>query len=245
MAKVEFTDPVETIAGDKKADEDRELEKVFDISNLKMADFKAASLKDARTRHPFDGYPHKKAIIGTYKEHPNNPKSKDIPLIVNLTHVLVYKEEVKQDKAGERVSLGFPEMRNVEGKVIRPNTLKEGTIRTAHNRREKDYESGGVDIDCVFDRTIKLADGEINQACIVPSPSVRAQIVFKWDSKTQRIKEDSRYLMADPQQVSRLRRVFEMIINPRVRLEESIRRTFDEGGDTTSASSLPGIPEGE
>lgn len=243
MAKMEFVDPVET--EEKTAEENKELEHVFDISNLKISDFKSVQLKDARSRHPFDGYPEKKVQIGTYKENPNNPKSKDLPLIINLTHILVYKEEVKQDKSGERVSLGFPEMRNNEGKIIRPNTQKEGTIITAHNRRAKDYESGGIDFDAVFDRTINLADGLIHRACFIPSPSVRAQIVFKYNSKTERIEHDSRYLMADPDQVSRLRRVFEMIINPRIRLEESIRRTFDEGGDMSQASSLPGIPEGE
>lgn len=245
MANIELKDPVDKQAESQRVGEDRELEKVFDISNLKIADFKAASLKDARPRHPFDGYPEKKAQIGSYKENPNNPKSKEVPLVVNLTHILVYKEEVKQDKSGERVTLGFPEMRNSEGKVIRPNTLKIGTVRTSHNRRHKDYESGGVDTDVVFDRVIKLADGEVPQAAIVPSPSVRAQIVFRYNSKTQRVEHDPRYLMADPGQTGRLRRVFEMIINPKIRLDESIRRTFDEGGDTFKAASLPGIPEGE
>ena len=245
MAEPKLKDPVESNSEEVKAEENRELEKVFDISNLKMSDFRAAQFKDARSRHPFDGYPEKKVKIGTYKENPNNPKSKDIALVVNLTHVLVFKEEVKQDRSGEKVSLGFPEMRNKEGKIIRPNTLKTGTIRTAHNRRAKDFESGGIDFDAVFDRKIKLADGEIDQATIIPSPSVRAQIVFRYNSKTERVEHDPRYLMADSEQVARLRRVFEMIINPRIRLEESIRRTFDEGSDMSESSSLPGIPEGE
>jgi hypothetical protein len=38
-----------------------------------------------------------------------------------------------------------------------------------------------------------------------------------------------------------------MIINPRIRLEESIRKSFDDAGagNTFKAQSLPGIPEGE
>ena len=240
-----MTDPVEKNQGDQQEKDNKALEEAFDISNLKISDFKSAQLKDARPRHPFDGYPDRRIQIGTYPENPNNPKSKELPLIVNLTHLIVFKEEVKQDKSGERVSLGFPEMRNNEGKIIRPNTQKTGTIRTAHNRRAKDYESGGVDVDIVFDRTINLADGQLDQAAIVPSPSVRAQIVFFYNSKTERIEHDSRYLLADSGQISRLRRVFEMIVNPRIRLEESIKATFDNSSDTFQSSNLPGIPEGE
>lgn len=245
MGRIEMTDPVDMEQADRKEKEDNDLEKAFDISNLKISDFKSAQLKDARPRHPFDGYPDRKIQIGTYLENQNNPKSKELPTLVNLTHILVFKEEVKQDKSGERVSLGFPEMRNNDGKVIRPNTQKTGTVRTAHNRRAKDYESGGMDTDVVFDRTINLEDGEVTQFAIIPSPSVRAQIVFFYNSKTQRIEHDPRYLLADPKQISRLRRVFEMIVNPKIRLEESIKATFDNSADTFQSTSLPGIPEGE
>lgn len=238
-------DPVEADIEAQQAEENEELEKVFDISNLKVSDFRSAQLKDARSGHPFDGYPEKKVQIGTYKENSRNPKSKDIPLIVNLTHILIYKEEVKQDKSGDRVSLGFPELRNKEGNVIRPNTEKIGTIKTAHSRRAKDYESGGISVSAVFDRQLILSDGVIDQAAVIPSPSVRAQIVFKYNSKTGRVEHDPRYLMADPPQVARLRKVFEMIINPKIRLEERIRETFDSGADTFESKSLPGIPEGE
>jgi len=233
-------DPVDETTEGQQAAKDDELKAVFDISNLKISDFKAAALKDARSRHPFDGYPERKVQIGTYMKG-----KKEEPLIVNLTHVLVFKEEVKQDPSGNMVSLGFPEMKNNEGKTIRPNTEKMGTIKTSHNRRAKDYESGGIDTDCVFDRVIRLADGDLSQCCIIPSPSVRAQIVFRYNSKTERVEHDPRYLMADPEQVSRLRRVFEMIINPRIRLEESIRKNFDESGDFYKTSTLDGIPEGE
>jgi hypothetical protein len=233
-------DPVDETTVSQQVAKDDELKAVFDISNLKMSDFKAAALKDARSHHPFDGYPDRKVQIGSYMKG-----KREEALIVNLTHILVFKEEVKQDPSGQTVSLGYPEMRNNEGKVVRPSTESTGTIITAHNRRAKDYESGGVDVDCVFDRTIKTADGELAHCCIIPSPSVRAQIVFKYNSKTQRVEHDPRYLMADPDQVSRLRRIFEMIINPRIRLEESIRKNFDEGGDTYRSSTLAGIPTGE
>jgi len=245
MARIDMTDPVDKDQADQQGKDDEALEKAFDISNLKISDFKSAQLKDARPRHPFDGYPERDIQIGTYLENPNNQKSKEVPLTVKLTHLIVFKEEVKQDKSGERVSLGFPEMRNNDGKVVRPNTQKTGTIRTAHNRRAKDYESGGVDTDIVFDRPINLADGKVDQAAIVRSPSVRAQIVFFYNSKTERIEHDPRYLLADPGQIGRLRRVFEMIVNPKIRLEESIKATFDNSVDTFQSASLPGIPEGE
>lgn len=235
-----LTDPVEKPTEEKKEAEENELKKVFDISNIKISELKSAQLKDAQSRHPFDGYPEKKVQVGTYME-----KGKEKPLIVNLTHIIVYREEVKQDPSGQRVSLGFPEMRSSDGKIIRPNTAKTGVIKTAHNQRRRDYESGGVDFDAVFDRSLKLADGETDQACFIPSPSVRAQIVFRYNAKTEKIENDSRYLLADSDQVGRLRRLFEMIINPRIRAEEAMRRTFDEGGDAFQSSTLPGIPEGE
>ena len=239
MAKL-LKDPVDETTEVQQAAEEEELKAVFDISNLKMSDFKAAALKDARPRHPFDGYPDKRVQIGTFTRD-----GKEQPLIVNLTHILVFKEEVKQDPSGRKVTLGFPEMKNSEGKVTRPSTEKIGSIPTTHNRRAKSYEDGGLDYDCVFDRTIKLADGELSQCCIIQSPSVRSQIVFRYNSKTERVEHDPRYLMADPDQVARLRRVFEMIINPRIRLEESIRKNFDDSGDSFKSSTLPGIPEGE
>jgi hypothetical protein len=237
----QLKDPVDA-AKDGQAAKDEELKKVFDISNLKVGDFKAAMMRDARVKHPFDGYPEKKVQIGTY---PDPKTRKEIPLIVNLTHLVLFRDQVKQDPSGERVSLGFPELRGKDGKVIRPNTEKIGTIRTAHNRRVKDYETGGVDIDIVFDRTVQLADGMLEQVAIVPSPSCRAQLAFRYDSKAERIREDARYLFADTDQIPRLNRIFQMIINPRIRLEESIRKNFDESGDSFKSSTLPGIPEGE
>lgn len=236
----QLKDPVDRAAEGQQTAKDEELKKTFDISNLKVSDFKAAMMRDARVKHPFDGYPEKKVQIGTYRD-----KGKEVPLIVNLTHLVLFRDQVKQDPSGERVSLGFPELRDKEGKVIRPNTEKMGTIRTAHNRRVKDYETGGVDIDVVFDRTVQLADGTLDQVAVVPSPSCRAQLAFRYDSKAERIREDARYLFADTEQMPRLNRIFQMIINPRIRLEESIRKNFDESGDSFKSSSLPGIPEGE
>lgn len=235
-------DPVEKTGEANKAAKDEELMKVFDISNLKISDFKAAMTRDARIKHPFDGYPEKKVQIGTY---PDPKTGKVVPLIANLTHLVLYRNQVKQDPSGNKVSLGFPELRDKDGKVIRPNTERTGSIRTSHNRVVRDYESGSVDVDVVFDRIVHLSDGELDQVAIVPSPSCRAQLAFRYDSKAERIVADERYLFADNEQMPRLNRIFQMIINPRIRLEESIRRTFDDAADTSKASTLPGIPEGE
>ena len=240
MAKL-LKDPVDVVTEEGLAAENEELKKVFDISNLKMSDFKGAMMKDARLRHPFDGYPEKKVQIGVYLDL----KGKEQPFIVNLTHLVAYREQVKQDPSGKVVSLGFPEMRNNEGKIIRPDTQVIGSILTTHNRWVKDYESGGVDVDVVFDRSIQLADGLFEQVAIVPSPSCRAQLAFRYDSKAERIRENPSYLFADIDQIPRLNRIYQMIINPRIRLEESIRKNFDDSGDSFKSSTLPGIPEGE
>ena len=99
MVQQSLKDPVEVVAEAQQAEKDEELKQVFDISNLKIGDFKAAQLRDARSGHPFDGYPEKKVQVGTYK----GPKGKELPLIINLTHIVIFRHEVKQDPSGEKL----------------------------------------------------------------------------------------------------------------------------------------------
>jgi hypothetical protein len=72
--------------------------------------------------------------------------------------------------------------------------------------------------DIVFDRKMKVADGEILFA-LVPSHSLRSQLIFKWDAKKERIVPDDRYLLLDLGQLSRLKQTFQIIINPNLHRE--------------------------
>ena len=242
-----YKDPVEQGEAKEKreAQEIEALEKAVDINSLSLDDFKAASVADVRSRHPFDGYPERDVVVGEYGGK---------PLKIKLSHIVAYTGKIHSDPSGKRVTLGYPELRNKEGQVIRPSTERMGSIKPSMSFRAKDYESGGVDIDCVFDRTIKVAAAkgsdemrDLEHVCFVPSPSVRAQLMFRYNSKTERIEANPDMKLADPNQIGRLRRIFEMIINPRIRLEENIRRSFDEMPDAEAnrMESLPGIPEGE
>ena len=242
--KQRIIDPVDEKTEKEKETQDNEMAKAFDISNLKISDFKAVTIKDAKSVHPFDGYPEKKVQVGVYVE-----KGKEKPLMIPVTWIMAYRGQPPNDPSGKGVTLGYPELRNAEGRVIRPSTERKGDIEGSYSIRAKDYESRGVDIDCVFDRTVTLEDGELKNVAFVPSPSCRAQIIFEYDSKTQKVQprggKNPLFLLADSGQFSRLRRLYEMIINPRIRLEQSIAAHFDDSVDTTQAKDLPGIPTGD
>jgi hypothetical protein len=99
-----------------------------------------------------------------------------------------------------------------------------------------DYENGGVNTDICFDRTIDLGEGQKLERCaFVLSHSARAQIMFVLDPKSgSKIQVDTRYLLLDTKQAARLRRVFEMIVNPKIkneRLAAAISNESDEAID--------------
>ena len=87
---------------------------------------------------------------------------------------------------------------------------------------------------------------QVVRYCIIPDPIYRALILYFWDSKAERIDiHDDKYLLLDDGQISPLRRTYQMIINPKLKLEASIKATFDSGVDTSEMKELPGIPEGQ
>jgi hypothetical protein len=97
---------------------------------------------------------------------------------------------------------------------------KNGTfkqIKNHHSRFIRDYETGDNN-EVVFDRIVKIGDREFFCA-IVPSHNVRAQLCFKYDNERRRVEVDTDYLFLDAAQDKRLKRVFEQIINPKLRLE--------------------------
>lgn len=237
MENGKLKDPVET--GKDESEDTEELEKTMDISNLKMSDFKSVSILDERTAHPFSGYPEQPIQIGTYMD-----KKKQVPIVVDRAHIMAYTGRRRQDPNGKGVVLGYPELRDNQGRVIRGSSEKLGDIQTVHNRWVHNFEDGGRTVECVFDREIPLADGTLKQCCIIPSPSARAQIIFKFDSKLNRVIARKDYFLADPNQIKPLKRIFFIyIVKPYQDREDAIRRAFDSTEASTAMVDLSGIPE--
>jgi hypothetical protein len=209
--KANLIDPVEEIT--KKNEEqgqDAEI-KAMSIDALKLEDFQPLPADAARQSHPFEGYPMQKIQIGKYVE-----KGKEVALVVNRTAIIALnpKEYVPQDRSGVNVS---QVVNGVERFVTYP---------TSHNRIVRDQY--GQNITVVFDREITLSDGQkLSRVAICPDHTARAQIFFSVDKKTGKVLPDRRYLLADVEQRSRLRRVFEMHHFQQTKSERLAAR-FDE-----------------
>jgi hypothetical protein len=188
--KRKIIDPVDKEKKTREESEDLAQLKTFDIANLTMADFQAIKATAARIPHPFDGYPY--------------PKGKEATFIVGLNPT----KYIPQDPSGRNLSM------MVKGKE------KRVTIETTHNRLIQDLDSGGINVDVVFDRKMKLADGNTLYYAVVPSHSVRAQLIFYYDAQSERIKVNPDYLLIDTAQAKRLRRLFEIIVNPKLKKEQ-------------------------
>lgn len=208
MAQGKLTDPAEKAVKEK---EDKTLEQEMEslkVDGLTLEDFQPVPLQVARAAHPFDGYPERKIKV----------TMNGIEQELNVTHVVALnpKEPEFQDPSGHNVSIA---------KKVGKGTREERvTIKSAHSRPVQDFENGGINIACVFDREIPLADGTVmKRCCIVPSHSARAQICFKLDLREGRIQVDNRYVLPDGKQVNRLRRVYEMIKNPQLKAENLAR----------------------
>lgn len=211
MAKQSLIDPVAEDQGKQEKQAEDEEVKSLSIDSLKLEDFQPLPVDAARQPHPFEGYPQQKVKIGEYKDR----KGQIVPLMVNKTAIigLSPKEYVHQDPSGKNVSL------IVNGK----ETFVD--IKTYHNRIVRDQM--GRNITVVFDRELKFPDGSKLRIAICPDHTARAQIFFMVDQKTGKVQPDRRYLLADVEQRSRLRRVFEGYYNQQTR-SERLATKFDE-----------------
>lgn len=153
---------------------------------------KAVRPSAARVTNPFDGYPFKKKIkVGEYVD-PEDRKKKDSMISASFIVILNPTVQVRQDKSNTKY----------------PNY---------HSRAIRDYEERDNTI-IVFDRKMEIK-GKTYLYAVVPSHNVRAQLFFKYDNNKQRIEVVSDYLLLDTEQESRLRRVFEQVINPKLKIE--------------------------
>ena len=179
------------------------------LKGIGELNFQPIPLKAARVSRPFDGYPMKRVTIGGTETY--------LAYVVALNPTV----PVRLDPSNRKVK------------------MKDGTfeqVKNTHARFIRDYEEN-ENTEVVFDRIMEIG-GKDYYCAIVPSHNVRAQLCFKYEDKNKRILVDSNYLFLDVEQNQRLKRVFEQIINPLLKLEReaafiSGESTQDAGEETT------------
>ncbi len=189
----------------KKQDEERLLEDMqsFDLKGLKASDFKSIPKRMAVASHPFDGYPLKPGVE-IFKKPNGHKVMESATFIVALTPNAI----PPQDASGKGIS------------IIDSKTKKERRVdlKTVHSRLIPIGPNTNEDV--VFDRIFELEDGDKVFYAIVRSHAVRAQLMFFYNSKLEKVEVDGRYRLLDQGQNSRLTRLFHQIINPKLRREK-------------------------
>lgn len=189
---------IDPVDGQSEANElAREMDSL-DISKLNPVAIPASA---ARVSRPFDGYPIKKIKLPLKKPAVVDGK-KVYEIEVCLTDIVLYNHvafPIAQDQTGPR---------------------KNGKrLETYHNRWIRDPQ-GNDNISIFFDRLLKTGQGDF-YAAIVTDPYVRCQLCFSYDAKTKRINVDKRYLLLDGDQKGPLKRCFEQVINPQLKIERA------------------------
>jgi hypothetical protein len=218
--KQKLVDPVEIAKEEGMLFEPEETQ--VSIESLDLDDLKPISDTQSKKNNPFSGYKDKIRVVDGVE--------------VNATHIVAYhpRIDIFQDPSGLNQSVTVIQ-RDKNGRPIRdeytgrPKVIeKKVTYKTYHNRLIRDQVTS-ENIDVVFDRELILDSGKkIERFAFVPSPWVRAQIVYSYDKRTDTIRKDDKYLLLDIDQASRLRECFELIIKPN-RLSE-IRAASIMGG---------------
>lgn len=170
--------------------------------------FKPIPPERARTSKPFDGYPLNKLKFGKVNTFTT--------YIVALNPTV----QVVQDPSNRKVKTkeGMVQVRNYHSRAIRDRETREN-------------------IQVMFDRDIEV-DGRVYQCAIIPSHNVRAQVCFNFDVQKNRIVVDSRYLLLDSEQDGRLKRVFEQVINPNIKMEREAAFISGESKEDTGGVEL-------
>jgi len=197
----------------RQSDLEKDLKKV-DIRSFSMKDFKQLSQDTARTPAPFDGYPlNEKVHIGE--------------VLTPTTYVVGLNPQmfVPQDPSGKAVTITVDKR---DGQAPKDKVV---TLKSYHSRVLRDYDNGGENTDIVFDRTLELEDGGKITVAIVESHSLRAQLLFKL-KRQGGVQVDTNYVLLDPNQSSRLRKLFGIIINPHLKVERVASSISGESEDS-------------
>ena len=181
----------------------------LDIKKAGGLTFKPIPPERARVSRPFDGYPLKKLKFG------------EVDTFTTYIVALNPTIQVVQDPSNRKVKTktGMKQVHNYHSRFIRDRETKSNTI-------------------CMFDRDIEV-DGRMYQCAIVPSHNVRAQICFAFDAQKNRIVVDNRYLLLDSEQDNRLKRVFEQVINPNIKMEREAAFISGESKEDAGEAEIP------
>lgn len=175
------------------------------IADLSIEDFEQIPEATTQAVHPFEGYPMQDIDMGKFVT-----KNTFIVALDPGTYI-------EQDKSGERHAI------TVQKGPHRGQT-KMVDLETFHSRIVPD--SHGQNTDYVFDRVLETKSGNLRYT-VVADHFARARILFYYDSKANKIRVDKRYRLLDMKQKSRLRDVFQIIINPKIKndlIAESITK---------------------
>ena len=204
MAKEKLKDPADAGKADREEAAAKEGQEQVSFERLKLSDFKAVPKRAAKTPHPFQGYPEKKVKVGTYME-----KGKEVDLVINATHLVALipgTHDAPQDPSNEETGI-----RNTRNVVV---------------------SYAGRSVNIVFDREMELEDGQKVLYALIPDPLYRSQVVFGWDPKTEQIIVHDQYLLLDDGQFSRLRQVYQMVLNPKLKVERVSRAISGESAES-------------
>lgn len=200
-----------------KVTDNKDDEQLAGLEEFTFEGLKPIPERAAKRRNPFEGYPEKKIKIGVEK---GGKGKSDKDIMLNLTHLVALStaESVFQDPSGMN-------MTDKKG--------RQYTIKSSHNRMVMSFLDN-QNHDVVFDRDITLPDGtKVERYALIPDATIRAQICFKVDNKTGKTKVDSRYLMGDVDQSSRLMEVFTIVMNNKLKAERSALK-FDREQESTA-----------
>ena len=155
------TDPADKVK--EKQEEERVLGdmKTFDVNNIKLSDFSHIPKRQARMKHPFEGYPLKEKIVIGKKTNGHKIMESATFIIGLAPHA-----NPAQDVSGRGMTI--IDGKTKKEKIVNLKTFHSRVIPTGPNSNE----------DVVFDRQLELADGNMIFYAVVRNHNVRAQLAF-------------------------------------------------------------------
>jgi hypothetical protein len=116
-------------------------------------------------------------------------------------------------------------------------------VKNYHSPTIRDYEEQDNMV-VTFNREI-IIKGKTYFYDVVPSHSVRAQLVFKYDPNKKRIEVVPGVLLMDDGQVGRLKQLFEQLINPKLKIEREASfiagESHQDGGENEPLNEETGV----
>lgn len=165
-----------------------------------------------------------------HKDPVAGEEKKDVvPTLENYTLTAVKPEAAKLKRPFDgypfkKVQIGSNKIISTFIVAIDPDVIKtrqdpsnRKKVKNYHAPMIRDYEEQDNML-VSFDKEITIG-GKTYFYDVVPSHNVRAQLVFKYNNKTKRIDVIPGVLLMDDGQVSRLKQLYDQLINPKLKME--------------------------